>query len=113
MRLRGALLVAGASLLLVGVAGAKPERPVVLGIGWESTGKLAWLDAQTLAPVGRRVDIGRPPIGVAARSPDLRTIALTRGDGRPELRFVDLRAMRESGRLRVQGAGSLSPTAST
>jgi hypothetical protein len=109
MRLRWALLVAGASLLLVGIAGAKPERPVVLGISWESAGKLAWLDARTLAPVGRRVDIGRPPIGVAARSPDLRTLALTRGDGRPELRFVDLRAMRETGRLRVQGTGSLHP----
>jgi hypothetical protein len=107
MRLRSALLVAGASLLLVGVAAAKPERPLVLGVSWESDGKLAWLDARTLAPAGRRVDIGRPPIGVAARSPDLRTIALTRGEGRPELRFVDIRAMRETGRLRVQGTGYL------
>lgn len=109
MRLRAALLVVGTSLLLVGVAGAKPERPVVLGISWQSDGKLAWLDARTLAPVGRRVGIGRPPIGVAARSPDLRTLALTTGEGRPGLRFVDLRAMRETGRLRVQGTGSLHP----
>jgi len=67
---------------------------------------LARLDARTLAPVGRRVDIGPPPTGIAARSPDGRTIAL--GSGRTvELRFVDVRAMRPSGRLVAQGEGVL------
>jgi hypothetical protein len=104
---RIALLALGAVLALAG-SSAAAQQPLVLGISWEHTGKLAWLDARTLAPVGRRIDIGRPPIGVAARSPDLRTIALTSG-GRPELRFVDVRTMRANGQLRLQGTGSLRP----
>ena len=106
MRLRAALWVAGASLVLVGVAGAKQHAPVVLGISWEGTGKLAWVDAQTLAPVGRRVDIGPPPTGVAARSPDRRTLALGSGTA-IALRFVDIHTMRAAGRLVVPGTGSL------
>jgi len=105
VRLRAGIAAACASLLLVGVAGGAP-RPVVLGISWEDAGMLARLDARTLAPVGRRVDIGPPPTGIAARSPDGRTIAL--GSGRTvELRFVDVRAMRPSGRLVAQGEGVL------
>lgn len=107
MRLRAALvLVAGALLLLVGVAGAKPHAPVVLGISWEGTGKLAWVNARTLAPSGRRVDIGPPPTGVAARSPDRRTIALGSGTA-VSLRFIDIQTMRATGRLVVPGAGYL------
>jgi hypothetical protein len=106
VRLRAALLVVGVTLLLVGVAGAKIERPVVLGISWEGVGELAWLDARTLAPVGRRVVIGAPPTGVAARSPNGRTIALSSGT-KAELRFVDVRAMRAIGRVVVGGTGSL------
>jgi len=104
--LRAALVVAGASLVLVGVAGAKPHAPVVLGISWEGTGKLAWVDARTLAPAGRRVDIGPPPTGVAARSPDRRTLALGSGTA-IALRFVDIHTMRAAGRLVVPGTGSL------
>jgi hypothetical protein len=106
VRLRAALLVAGASLVLVGVAGAKPHAPVVLGISWEGSGKLAWVDARTLAAVGRRLDIGPPPTGVAARSPDRRTIALGSGTA-ISLRFVDIHTMRAAGRLVVPGTGSL------
>lgn len=106
MRLRVALVVAGASLLLVGVAGATPPRPLVLGVSWEGVGQLGWLDARTLAPAGRRVDIGPPPKGVAARSPDGRTIALGSGT-MVEFRFIDVRAMRASGRLVVRGTGFL------
>ena len=106
VRLRAALMAAGASLLLAGVAGATPTRPVVLGISWEGVGKLAWFDARTLAPVGRRVNIGPPPTGVVARSPDGRTIALGSGTA-AALRFIDIRAMRATGRLVVPGAGSL------
>jgi hypothetical protein len=106
VKLRLALLVAAASLLLAGAAGAKPHAPVVLGISWEGTGKLAWVNAQTLAPVGRRADIGPPPTGVAARSPDRRTIALGSGTA-VSLRFVDIRTMRATGRIVVPGSGSL------
>lgn len=106
MRLRAALVVVGASLLLVGTAGGAQKRPVVLGISWEGTGKLAWLDARTLAPAGRRVDIGAPPTGVAARSPDGRIIALTSGS-KAELRFVDVRRTRATGRLVVRGTGAM------
>lgn len=67
---------------------------------------LARLDARTLAPVGRRVDIGPPPTGIAARSPDGRTIALASGT-QAELRFVDIRGMRATGRLVFRGTGSL------
>lgn len=65
---------------------------------------LARLDARTLRPVGRRLDIGRPPVGLAARSPDGRTMALRHGSV-PELRFVDLRAIRQTGRLRLGTSG--------
>lgn len=106
MRLRAALFAAGAFLLLAGAAGAKSERPVVLGISWEGAGQLAWLDARTLVPSGRRVDIGPPPTGVAARSPDGRTIALSSGM-KAELRFVDVRRMRTTGRFVIPGSGSL------
>lgn len=104
MRLRAGIAVAGAALLLVGVAGAGGTRPLVLGVSWEGTGQLAWLDARTLVPVGRRVDIGRPPTGLAARSPDGRTIALGSGST-VELKFVDVRAMRATGQLRLPGIG--------
>ena len=68
-------------LLLTGMAVGATPRPTVLGVSWEgTTGMLARLDAQTLRPVGRRLDIGKPPTGLAARSPDGRTIAL-RGRG--------------------------------
>jgi hypothetical protein len=77
---------------------------VVLGISWEGVGELSWLDARTLAPSGRRIAIGPPPTGVAARSPDGRTIALASGT-KAELRFVDIRAMRATGRLVVRGSG--------
>lgn len=68
---------------------------------------LARLDARTLRPVGRRLDVGRPPLGVSARSPDGRTLALGHGSV-PELRFVDLRTMRQSGRLRLGSSGWLA-----
>ena len=106
MRLRAALVVVGASLLLVGAAGAAPARPLVLGVSWEGVGRLGWFDARTLAPAGRRVAIGPPPTGVAARSPDGRTIALGSGTT-VSLRFIDIRAMRATGRLVVPGTGSL------
>ncbi len=104
MRLRAGIAVAGAALLLAGVAGAGGTRPLVLGVSWEGTGQLAWLDARTLVPVGRRIDIGRPPTGLAARSPDGRTIALGSGSA-VELKFVDVRAMRATGQLRLPGIG--------
>jgi DNA-binding beta-propeller fold protein YncE len=78
----------------------------VLGVSWEGVGKLAWLDARTLKPSGRRLAIGPPPTGVAARSPDGRTIALSSGI-KAELRFVDVRALRATGRIAIQGSGSL------
>jgi len=106
VRLSVALVVAGVSLLLVGTTGGAPPRPLILGVSWEGSGQLGWMDARTLAPGGRRVDIGPPPKGVAARSPDGRTIALGSGTA-VELRFVDVRAMRASGRLLVRGAGFL------
>lgn len=65
---------------------------------------LTRLDAQTLRPVGRRLDIGKPPVGLVARSPDGRTIALGYGSV-AELRFVDLRTMRAAGRVRLGGLG--------
>lgn len=109
MRLCAGIAAAATSLLLAGTAGGAPIRPVVLGISWEGVGQLAWLDAQTLAPSGRRVAIGPPPTGVIARSPDGRTIGLGSGT-KPELRFVDIRGMRAAGRLVVQGTGSLRPS---
>lgn len=63
---------------------------------------LARLDAHTLRPVGRRLDIGRPPVALVARSPDRRTIALGHGSI-AELRFVDARSLRSTGRLRLSG----------
>lgn len=65
---------------------------------------LARLDARTLTPVGRRVDIGTAPTGLVARSPAGRMIALGHG-GNPDLRFVDLQTMRAVGRLRLPGFG--------
>lgn len=67
---------------------------------------LARLDAQTLRPVSRRVDIGKPPTGLVARSPDGRTVALGHGSI-VELRFVDVDKMRAVGRLRLPGLGSV------
>lgn len=67
---------------------------------------LARLDARTLRPVSPRLDIGKPPVGLAARSPDGRTIALGHGSI-AELRFVDVRSMRATGRLRFGGLGSV------
>ena len=67
---------------------------------------LTRLDARTLTPVGRRLDIGKPPTGPVARSPGGRTIALGHGSI-PELRFVDLKTMRAAGRLRLPGSGSV------
>jgi hypothetical protein len=87
-------------------AGAAP-RPTVLGVSWESTtGVLSRLDAQTLRPVGRRLDIGKPPTALVARSPDGRTVVLGHGSI-AELRFVDLRSMRANGGLRVAAVGSI------
>jgi hypothetical protein len=106
VRLYAGIAAAAVSLLLVGAAGGAPTRSVVLGISWESAGQLTRLDARTLAPSGRRVAIGPPPTGVAARSPDGRTIALSSGT-KAELRFVDIRAMRATTRLVVSGSGSL------
>jgi hypothetical protein len=67
---------------------------------------LARLDAQTLRPVGRRLEIGGPPASIVARSPDGRTIALGHGSI-AELHFVDVRTMRGAGRLRLPGLGSV------
>jgi hypothetical protein len=106
VRLRIGLAAAVASLLLVATAGGAQPRPVVLGVSWEEVGKLAWLDTRTLKPSGRRLAIGPPPTGVAARSPDGRTIALSSGT-KAELRFVDLRRMRTTGRLVLRGTGSV------
>lgn len=106
MRLRIGLAAAVAALLLVATAGGAQTRPLVLGVSWEGVGKLAWLDARTLKPSGRSVAIGPPPTGVAARSPDGRTIALSSGT-KAELRFVDVRALRATGRLAIGGTGSL------
>ena len=106
MRLRAGVAAAVTSLLLVGAAGGAQTRPVVLGVSWEGVGQLAWLDARTLKPSGRRVAIGPPPTGVAARSPDGRTIALSSGT-KAELQFVDVRALRVTGRLAIRGKGSL------
>ena len=106
MRLRAGIPAAAAFLLLLGAAGAEAKRPAVLGVSWEGVGKLSWLDARTLAPSGRRVAIGPPPTGLAAKSPDGRTIALSSGR-KAELRFVDIRALRARGRLVVGGTGSL------
>lgn len=104
MRLRIVIAAAGAALLLAGLAAGAAPRPTVLGVSWEGNGMLARLDARTLRPVGRRVDIGRPPVGIAARSPNGRTMALRHGSI-PELRFVDLRTMRQTGRLRLGSSG--------
>jgi hypothetical protein len=106
VRLRIGLAAAVASLLLATTAGGAQPRPVVLGVSWEGVGKLSWLDARTLKPSGRRVAIGPPPTGVAARSPDGRTIALSSGT-KAELLFVDVRALRATGRLAIRGTGSL------
>jgi hypothetical protein len=106
VRVRIAVAALGIALLLAGLAAAAAPRPTVLGVSWEANGMLARLDAQTLRPVGRRLDIGRPPTGLLARSPDGHTIALGHGST-PALRFVDLRTMRASGRLRVAGLGSI------
>jgi hypothetical protein len=106
VRLRAGIAAAAVSLLLVGTSGAAQTRPLVLGVSWEAVGKLSWLDARTLAPFGRKIAIGPPPTGVAARSPDGRTIALSSGT-KAELRFVDVRAMRATGTLSIRGTGSL------
>jgi hypothetical protein len=94
------------ALLLTGLAAGAAPRPTVLGVSWEVTGMLARLDAQTLRPVGRRLDIGMPPTGLVARSPDGRAVALGHGST-VELRFVDVRSMRATGRLRLPGLGSV------
>lgn len=107
MRARIAIAGAGAALLLAGMAAGATPRPTVLGVSWEgTTGMLARLDAQTLRPVGRRLDIGKPPTGLAARSPDGRTIALGHGS-MAQLRFVDLRTLRAAGPLRLGALGSV------
>jgi hypothetical protein len=106
MRLRIGVLAAGAALLFAGLGGGATPRPVVLGVSWQGTGLLSRVDARTLVPVGRKIDIGKPPTGLLARSPDGRTIALGHGSIL-ELRFVDVRAMRATGRLRLPGLGSI------
>jgi hypothetical protein len=106
VRVRAAIAALAATLLLAGTAGGASTRAVVLGISWQDAGKLAWLDARTLAPSGRSLAIGPPPTGIAARSPDGRTIALSSGI-KAELRFVDTRDLRARGRLALEGTGSL------
>lgn len=106
MRLRIGIAAVGVGLLLTAAAAGGAPRPTVLGVSWEANGMLARLDARTLRPVGRRLEIGRPPVGLAARSPDGRTIALGHGSI-AELRFVDVRTVRAAGRLRLGGLGSV------
>lgn len=105
MRLRLGI-VAMAALLAAGLAAGATPRPAVLGVIWEGNGLLARLDARTLRPVGRKLDIGTPPVGLVARSPDGRTIALGHGTG-AELRLIDLRTMRAAGRIRLATLGSV------
>jgi hypothetical protein len=92
------------ALIVVGLSAAAASQPVVLGVSWEGRGMLARLDARTLAPVGLRIDVGTGSTSLVARSPAGRNIALGHG-GIPELRFVDLRTMRATGRLRLPGFG--------
>ena len=106
MRLRIGVLAAGAALLFAGLGAGATPRPIVLGVSWQGTGLLSRFDARTLVPVGRKIDIGKPPTGLLARSPDGRTVALGHGTIL-ELRFVDVRAMRATGRLRLPGLGSI------
>ena len=106
MRLRIGIAALGVGLLLTGMAAGAAPRPTVLGVSWEATGMLSRLDARTLRPVGRRLDIGRPPTGLVARSPDGHTAVFGHGSV-AELRFVDLRTMHASGRLRIAGTGSI------
>ena len=92
------------ALVVAGLSAAAASQPVVLGVSFEGRGMLARLDARTLAPIGLRIDVGTGSTSLVARSPAGRMIALGHG-GIPELRLVDLRTMRATGRLRLPGFG--------
>src|SRR6266508_6161985 len=72
---------------------------------------LARLDARTLLPIGRRIEVGGG--GSQAFSPNRRTLvvasAVVSGPsaerGRSELSFVDVRTMRRKGQLELRASG--------
>lgn len=82
-----------------------PDGPL-LGLVWESgSAELAQLDPRTLAPRGRRVDVGSGTL--IAFSPDSETIALGHGE-RPEVEFVDLQTFRPLGSVELGVPGYIS-----
>lgn len=102
-RLLTGLLLAAA---LAGAASAaQPTR--VLAVEWEAGGgKLRWVSATTLKPVGSAVlNIGGAPVDIAAVSPD-GTFAAIGGGAEGRLRLVRLNGLRQI-RLFWLGEGSV------
>jgi hypothetical protein len=96
-------------------APAGPERSTVLGLLWGGRrAVLARLDARTLRPVGRRIEVGGG--GSQAFSPNRRTVVVASAvvsgpsadSGRSELSFVDVRTMRRMKQLELRASGLVS-----
>lgn len=101
--LTGLLLAA----TLAGTAtAAQPTR--VLAVEWEAGGgKLRWVSATTLRPVGLAVlNVGGAPANLVATSPDGSVAAVGGGD-KGRLRFVRLDGLRQQGRVMWLGGGSV------
>jgi hypothetical protein len=107
-------------LSLAGSAGSAPDSSAppravappggaVLAFVFDGSGRLAALDARTLAP-HRNVVVGYPA-GAHAVSVDRTRIVLGSGAGAPRITIVDLRRMRSVARVELRGAGHVQAIA--
>lgn len=100
------IALAGTLALLLVPAAQSGSRPSVLAIEWRGDGGLLMkVDPLTLRPVSpRRLAVGRPPLGLRARSPDGRTLALTSG-AEPTLLLIDAPRLKLVRRVRLAPKG--------
>lgn len=100
------IALAGAFAVLLVPAAQTASRPSVLAIEWRAEG--GWMmkvDPLTLRPVSpARLSVGRPPLGLRARSPNGRTLALTSG-AQPTLLLVDAARLKLVRRVRLAQKG--------
>ena len=103
-RLLTGLLLAAA--LASTATAAQPER--VLAVEWEAGGgKLRWVAPTTLRPAAPAVlNVGGAPADIAAVSPDGKVAAIG-GGAQGRIRFVRLDGLRQQGRVRWLGTGSV------
>ena len=80
-----------------------PAGHRVLAVMYRGSGQIAELDALTLRPL-RTANVGFPPAGVVARSPDGSTLAVASGNS-ADLRLVQRERFRASGSAIVLGRG--------